>query len=117
MLMNTSFSHRIAALILLLVGLTGSASAERNFIIVQSTTSTQNSGLFDYILPRFHEDHEFDVRVVAEACAITSIMGVFQPDECIVCWHDLCWCFERRVFYTIYRMCLILFPFVDGLFV
>ena len=63
--MNRSFSHRVAALILLLVGFTGSATAERNFIIVQSTTSTQNSGLFDYILPRFHENHDFDVRVVA----------------------------------------------------
>jgi len=65
MSMNRSFSHRVAALILLLVGFTGSATAERNFIIVQSTTSTQNSGLFDYILPRFQENHDFDVRVVA----------------------------------------------------
>ena len=63
--MNTSFSYRIAGLILLLAGFTASASAERSFIIVQSTTSTQNSGLFDYLLPRFQENHDFDVRVVA----------------------------------------------------
>ena len=63
--MNTSFSHRIAGLILLLAGFAGSVSAERHFIIVQSTTSTQNSGLFDYLLPQFHENHDFDVRVVA----------------------------------------------------
>lgn len=34
-------------------------------IIVQSTTSTQNSGLFDYILPRFKESTGIEVRVVA----------------------------------------------------
>ena len=31
------------------------AGAEDSFIIVQSTTSTQNSGLFDHILPAFHQ--------------------------------------------------------------
>lgn len=63
--MNTSFSRHLAARLLLLLAFSGSAIAERNFIIVQSTTSTQNSGLFDYLLPQFHENHDFDVRVVA----------------------------------------------------
>jgi tungstate transport system substrate-binding protein len=36
-----------------------------NFIIVQSTTSTQNSGLFDYILPKFTKKTGIQVRVVA----------------------------------------------------
>jgi tungstate transport system substrate-binding protein len=36
-----------------------------NFIIVQSTTSTQNSGLFDYILPKFTKKTGIEVRVVA----------------------------------------------------
>lgn len=40
-------------------------SAEDNFIIVQSTTSTQNSGLFEYILPNFKEKTGIEVRVVA----------------------------------------------------
>jgi tungstate transport system substrate-binding protein len=35
------------------------------FIIVQSTTSTQNSGLFDHILPEFSDDTGIEVRVVA----------------------------------------------------
>src|SRR3546814_3993188 len=35
------------------------------FIIVQSTTSTQNSGLFDYMLPLFTEKTGIEVRVVA----------------------------------------------------
>ncbi|MEL6218912.1 MAG: substrate-binding domain-containing protein [Pseudomonadota bacterium] len=41
------------------------AAAEEPFIIVQSTTSTENSGLFDQILPQFEQDSGIDVRVVA----------------------------------------------------
>jgi tungstate transport system substrate-binding protein len=39
--------------------------AQDKFIIVQSTTSTQNSGLFDYLLPMFKEKTGIEVRVVA----------------------------------------------------
>jgi tungstate transport system substrate-binding protein len=41
------------------------ASAQDKFIVVQSTTSTQNSGLFDYLLPIFTEKTGIEVRVVA----------------------------------------------------
>lgn len=40
-------------------------AAEEPFIVVQSTTSTQNSGLLDYILPGFEAETGIDVRVVA----------------------------------------------------
>jgi tungstate transport system substrate-binding protein len=40
-------------------------NAEDKFIIVQSTTSTQNSGLFEHILPEFTKKTGIDVRVVA----------------------------------------------------
>ena len=39
--------------------------ADDNFIIVQSTTSTQNSGLFEHILPLFTKKTGIEVRVVA----------------------------------------------------
>lgn len=39
--------------------------ADDRFIIVQSTTSTQNSGLFDVILPKFTEQSGIEVRVIA----------------------------------------------------
>jgi len=38
---------------------------EDRFIVVQSTTSTQNSGLFDHILPEFSDQTGIEVRVVA----------------------------------------------------
>ena len=41
------------------------ALAQGNSIIVQSTTSTQNSGLFDFILPKFEKQTGIIVKVVA----------------------------------------------------
>lgn len=41
------------------------ASASEKFITVQSTTSTQNSGLLDYLLPEFSDKTGIEVRVVA----------------------------------------------------
>ncbi len=41
------------------------AAGDEKFIIVQSTTSTQNSGLFDQLLPKFQEKTGIEVRVVA----------------------------------------------------
>ena len=41
------------------------AQAEERFITVASTTSTQNSGLFDYLLPLFQKKTGIEVRVVA----------------------------------------------------
>src|SRR5580765_2354279 len=49
-----------------LVGLSpGVPRADDNFIIVQSTTSTQNSGLFEHLLPLFTKKTGIEVRVVA----------------------------------------------------
>lgn len=55
------------ALAALLLGLTTPCElhADDNFIIVQSTTSTQNSGLFEHILPMFAKKTGVEVRVVA----------------------------------------------------
>jgi tungstate transport system substrate-binding protein len=68
--MSRSFARRhylkLAVLSLLLLGLAPLAPrADDNFIIVQSTTSTQNSGLFEHILPLFTKKTGIEVRVVA----------------------------------------------------
>ena len=55
----------LAVAALVAVGSPDSAAAPDRFIVVQSTTSTQNSGLYDHILPRFREDTGIEVRVVA----------------------------------------------------
>ena len=56
-----------AALAALFLGMSAPPAvyAEDKFIIVQSTTSTQNSGLFEHILPNFTKKTGINVRVVA----------------------------------------------------
>lgn len=46
--------------------MTAPAVAQDKSIIVSSTTSTQDSGLFGYILPKFKEKTGIDVKVVAQ---------------------------------------------------
>src|SRR5262252_2961125 len=48
-----------------IVASTLSAIAADRFITVASTTSTENSGLFHYLLPLFQRDTGIEVRVVA----------------------------------------------------
>ena len=49
----------------LLIGATETQAAQGSFIIVQSTTSTRDSGLFGHILPIFQKKTGIEVRVVA----------------------------------------------------
>ena len=55
-----SFAASAAALVI-----AGAAVAQEQSIIVQSTTSTANSGLYDYLLPIFEEETGIKVNVVA----------------------------------------------------
>jgi len=52
-----------AIVFMVLSGMAGASG--RDFIILQSTTSTQNSGLLDAILPAFSAEFGIEVRVVA----------------------------------------------------
>ena len=54
----------LAVAVLLAVVAMPAVAAER-FITVASTTSTENSGLFGFILPQFQQATEIEVRVVA----------------------------------------------------
>lgn len=58
-------TRRIFAIVFLLMALTGQALAAERFITVASTTSTENSGLFGTILPKFEAASGIAVRVVA----------------------------------------------------
>ncbi|KPK06692.1 MAG: hypothetical protein AMJ64_08575 [Betaproteobacteria bacterium SG8_39] len=63
--------------ILLAVGLaaTTGAWAQGTFIVVSSTTSTENSGLFRHILPIFQQKTGISVRVVAQGTGQALDMG------------------------------------------
>jgi tungstate transport system substrate-binding protein len=55
----------IAATMLAVFAGSPAGAATDEYIVVQSTTSTQNSGLLDYLLPMFKKKSGIDVRVVA----------------------------------------------------
>ena len=60
-----AFLALAAAATLAAIGPIGPAAAQDRFIVLQSTTSTQNSGLYDHILPMFTGKTGIEVRVVA----------------------------------------------------
>lgn len=62
--MKKTLNLILAGVATLSLGLPLSAQAEE-YITLASTTSTQNSGLFDAIIPKFKEATGIDVRVVA----------------------------------------------------
>jgi tungstate transport system substrate-binding protein len=57
-------TDRVLAGAIVLIAGAGSVAAQ-DAILVQSTTSTQNSGLYEYLLPIFEEKSGIDVNVVA----------------------------------------------------
>ena len=52
-------------LVAIVIAMLGQVGLADEFIVLQSTTSTQNSGLFDAILPEFEKESGVEVRVVA----------------------------------------------------
>ncbi|MDP2239287.1 MAG: extracellular solute-binding protein [Burkholderiales bacterium] len=63
------------------------ALAVDNFIIVSSTTSTENSGLFKHILPLFQKKTGIEVRVVAQGTGQALDMAR-RGDADVVFVHD-----------------------------
>jgi tungstate transport system substrate-binding protein len=56
----------LGAVVAVLTGFSGGAFAQERSIVVASTTSTQDSGLFGYLLPLFKAKTGIDVKVVAQ---------------------------------------------------
>ena len=79
--------HRtLSRLILVLVAALGFARAQ-DFITVASTTSTEQSGLFKYLLPEARKALGFEVRVVAVGTGQALDMGR-RGDADVVFVHD-----------------------------
>ncbi|MGD9952132.1 MAG: extracellular solute-binding protein [Burkholderiales bacterium] len=62
-------------LLVALLALAPSVWAQDKFIVVSSTTSTENSGLFKHILPIFKQKTGVEVRVVAQGTGQALDMG------------------------------------------
>src|SRR5215472_7291190 len=67
--------------------LAGEARAQERFITLTSTTSTQDSGLFDHILPRFRAASGIDVHVVAVGTGQALAIGA-RGDADALLVHD-----------------------------
>jgi tungstate transport system substrate-binding protein len=63
------------------------AAADDKFIVVQSTTSTEQSGLFGYLLPLFTKKTGIEVRVVAQGTGQALQTGM-RGDADLVLVHD-----------------------------
>ena len=83
--MTFSFSRRAFALLVL--ALSPLAQAQDKSIVVASTTSTEQSGLFGHLLPAFKKDSGIDVRVVAVGTGQALDMGR-RGDADVVFVHD-----------------------------
>lgn len=83
----TSTLRRLAAAAVVLVGTVAGASAADKFITVASTTSTEQSGLFGYLLPKFKEKTGIDVHVIAQGTGQALKTGE-RGDADVVFVHD-----------------------------
>jgi tungstate transport system substrate-binding protein len=82
----TSLVRRIVGLGACLLAAAG-AFAQKPYIVVASTTSTEQSGLFGYLLPAFEKDTGIDVRVVAVGTGQALDIGR-RGDADVVFVHD-----------------------------
>lgn len=78
---------RVAALLALMAFAGAPASAQTPFITVASTTSTEQSGLFNHLLPAFKSDTGIDVRVIAVGTGQALKLGE-RGDADVVLVHD-----------------------------
>ena len=77
----------LAVLAVAVFGPSGSAVAADEYIVVQSTTSAEHSGLFDSILPAFREQTGIEVRVVAVGTG-QAIKNAANGDGDVLLVHD-----------------------------
>jgi tungstate transport system substrate-binding protein len=88
--LNTIKRHLWVSATLALVGFclaTFPTQAQEKFILVASTTSTQDSGLFKHLLPIFKEKTGIDVRVVAQGTG-QALASARKGDADVVLVHD-----------------------------
>src|SRR5881275_3222508 len=77
----------LASIALASVGAMPAAHAQEPFIVVASTTSTEQSGLFSHLLPAFEKDTGIKVRVVAVGTGQALDIGR-RGDADVVFVHD-----------------------------
>ena len=85
--MKSSFNRILVTAIAALALLSNSAYAQEKSIVLSSTTSTEQSGLFGFILPIFKMKTGIDVKVVAVGTGQALDIGR-RGDADVVFVHD-----------------------------
>ncbi|MGV8145613.1 MAG: substrate-binding domain-containing protein [Alkaliphilus sp.] len=76
--MRRNYKRMLGVVLILVLGIvviTGCTQEEPGSIILATTTSTENSGLLDYIIPVFEEETGIEVKVVAVGTGKALQMG------------------------------------------
>lgn len=81
------YFHKIARVLIIFLALATVAPAEGRRIVLASTTSTDNSGLYDYLLPKFTAETGIKVDVVAVGTG-RAIKIAEQGDADLLITHD-----------------------------
>ena len=85
--MKKLFSHILCTALLVILGYSPLANSQEKSIVVSSTTSTEQSGLFGFILPIFKMKTGIDVKVVAVGTGQALDIGR-RGDADVVFVHD-----------------------------
>ena len=79
--------HRILTTLLLLVSVCMANANEGSFITLSSTTSTDNSGLLEYLIPKFKDKTGIDVRVIAVGTGRALQLGERGDADIVLVHH------------------------------
>jgi tungstate transport system substrate-binding protein len=80
--------NRIFTIILiLLININFAFAEDRPYITLSSTTSTDNSGLLDYLIPKFKEKTGIDVRVIAVGTGRALKLGERGDTDIVLVHH------------------------------
>src|SRR5262245_27210822 len=86
LMIRNSARRALFAVLIAMVG-TAVGQAQQRYIVVQSTTSTENSGLFKHLLPQFTAKTGIEVRVVAVGTG-QAIKNAQNGDGDVLFVHD-----------------------------
>jgi len=85
---NKSITNRLIIIFLTILITTSTVFAEDNtFITLSSTTSTDNSGLLDYLIPKFQNKTGIDVRVIAVGTGRALQLGERGDADIVLVHH------------------------------
>lgn len=79
--------RKVITLLLLCPCISSALAVEQTFITLASTTSTENSGLLEYLIPKFRGKSGIDVRVIAVGTGRALLLGERGDVDLVLVHH------------------------------